>query len=357
MSQTVVEGNVGRGVGIMGGSASIVGCTFEGNLKSSIFVTDNRSSNIHNPVTGLDMYDNMFIQAFKGAAAVDYIRSPNVVMNRPQIAPGFLLAEFTDVAFVSDFDGVLSRSEIRNNRRPRHELLAMQAESAKKNLNIARQGMIQWTTGTGDPKAGLECSIAADQLQDIRICELRAGKVHTGRALHCTLISEVDKMTSIMGIVEDDSGEAVFAAFYDLLPATGVGESTEMCQKMFPKGTTFIIKEPYFKLMANGEFGIRAHRATTAWQQPIVPPALKKGTAVKITGLMKRAELNGRVGVVVAYAPNAAGRWAVKLDPEPEFPEWQPQTITVGQVWWNYVGEHCPERTTMLIRRSNLEPN
>ena len=216
----------------------------------------------------------------------------------------------------------------------------MQEEDVKQLFEIAdatdpgRRTNIDILSTVLDPKANLPCAAHADQLEDIQIKDLRVGSVHEGRALRCTLISDMAKQTAVMGIVEDSCGDAVFAAFYDLIQeadvcsghsfAAGHQRTTlrvgapssvgtlRTCQRLFPRGTTFVIKEPYFKLMKNGEFGIRAHKGNTEWLSPFA-----NGDRVTIVRLQAKCELNGSTGCVIEARPNEKGRWAVQLDPTP----------------------------------------
>ena len=103
MEGAVIQGNGGRGVFATGGSATIVGCTFKGNLKSSLQVTDNGSPNNHVPFTKLNLCDNQFLQAFAGAAAVDYAKTPNIVLKPSMIKPGSPLGNSNGLSLCGRF--------------------------------------------------------------------------------------------------------------------------------------------------------------------------------------------------------------------------------------------------------------
>ena len=78
------------------------------------------------------------------------------------------------------------------------------------------------------------------------------GRKATGRILYGVLCTQPYRMKSVMTVLADGHGEAVFIAFYNV----GATE-TEAWSRIFPKGLRIGIKEPFLKRFADASIGIR----------------------------------------------------------------------------------------------------
>ncbi|XP_057849630.2 methyltransferase FGSG_00040 [Cryptomeria japonica] len=87
-------------------------------------------------------------------------------------------------------------------------------------------------------------SVPLKGLLPIRARELQIDKDHQGRVLFGTLCTDAHRMLGIMTILEDQYGDAVRLAIYNISPST---METESPRKLYPKGSKVAVKQPYFK--------------------------------------------------------------------------------------------------------------
>jgi len=83
-------------------------------------------------------------------------------------------------------------------------------------------------------------------LETINISDLKEGKIHRGRVVFCSVVSDVMVMNSASVLVEDENDVLTPLAIY------GLGDTGEL-----RKGRSIAIKEPFFKVRADGTKGIR----------------------------------------------------------------------------------------------------
>ena len=91
-----------------------------------------------------------------------------------------------------------------------------------------------------------------EELKKIFIKDLRLETNHRGDYLLLRLITHPARMTAIMAIVEDEREDAVLLQLYQqddkkVRPATSILKHNDIV----------IIKEPYFKVIGDGEYGLR----------------------------------------------------------------------------------------------------
>ena len=88
-------------------------------------------------------------------------------------------------------------------------------------------------------------------LKQIFISDLKLGIHHRGRYLLTRCITPPSRMTAIMAIVEDEKEDAIILQLYQQdrkgRPDTSILNS----------GDVLIIKEPFFKVLGDGEYGLR----------------------------------------------------------------------------------------------------
>ena len=96
--------------------------------------------------------------------------------------------------------------------------------------------------------------ISLSNLSECGILQLvpSIGRRATGRILYGVLCTQPCRMKSVMTVLADEHGEAVFIAFYNV----GATE-TDAWSRIFPKGLRIGIKEPFLKRFADASIGIR----------------------------------------------------------------------------------------------------
>lgn len=89
-------------------------------------------------------------------------------------------------------------------------------------------------------------------LKPILIKDLRIATYHRGRHLVTRALTEPEIMTAIMAVVEDERGDAVMLQLYQQ-----PSESDRAASTIVSRDDVFVIKEPYLKVMGDGDFGLR----------------------------------------------------------------------------------------------------
>lgn len=96
-------------------------------------------------------------------------------------------------------------------------------------------------------------SIASlEQLTAIFIEDLRLGVHHRGSDLLIRSITAPNRMTAVMNIVEDEKDDVLMMHLYQQ-----PDESVRPTSSIITLGDTFVIKEPFYKIMGDGEYGLR----------------------------------------------------------------------------------------------------
>lgn len=73
---------------------------------------------------------------------------------------------------------------------------------------------------------------------------------HRGRYLLVRTVTPMDVMTAVMAIVEDEDERVLMLQLYN--QGKDVSQSWDL-----PEGVVIVVKEPYVKVMADGDYGIR----------------------------------------------------------------------------------------------------
>jgi hypothetical protein len=102
------------------------------------------------------------------------------------------------------------------------------------------------------PPAYPPCITPLAELRRASIRDLRLETHHRGTYLMVRVITPPNRMTGIMVLVEDESEHAIMLQIYQQND-----EATRTTKKIVNTGTVMIIKEPFFKVMASGEYGLR----------------------------------------------------------------------------------------------------
>jgi hypothetical protein len=102
------------------------------------------------------------------------------------------------------------------------------------------------------PPSYLPCNTPLAELQRVNIKDLQLETHHRGTYLIVRAIAPPNRMTGILVLVEDECGQTVILQIYQQ-----DDETTRAAHDIVNVGTIMIIKEPFFKVMASGEYGLR----------------------------------------------------------------------------------------------------
>jgi hypothetical protein len=102
------------------------------------------------------------------------------------------------------------------------------------------------------PPAYTPCSSPLCELTKVMIKDLLPETHHRGTYLLLCSITPPDIMTAVMSIAEDEKKDVLMLALHHRVP-----ENERAMEEILGEGTILIVKEPYLKLMSDGDYGIR----------------------------------------------------------------------------------------------------
>lgn len=102
------------------------------------------------------------------------------------------------------------------------------------------------------PEAYLPCTVSVDTLKPLSIGKLRLETHHRGASLLLRTLTPPNRMTGILVLVEDQNRDVTVLQLYQQKD-----EDSRAASDIIGEGSILIIKEPFFKVMASGEYGIR----------------------------------------------------------------------------------------------------
>ncbi|OAL27653.1 hypothetical protein AYO20_09726 [Fonsecaea nubica] len=177
----------------------------------------------------------------------------------------------------------LQEAQSRKGQRP-------QARRSREEITVRfRFSLMMGTAGPGSydkfnlrssfiPPAYPPCTSALAELKKTMIKDLLLETHHRGTYLLLRSITPPAKMNAIMTIVEDESQDVVMLQLY-----YQEGENDCKIEDIAGEGTILIVREPYFKLMSDGEYGLRVdhlsdvtylpaydQRVPNHWQKDII---------------------------------------------------------------------------------------
>lgn len=120
----------------------------------------------------------------------------------------------------------------------------LQAAGASEQYHMIHRSII--------PPAYLPCTTPLAELRQVAIKDLQLEIHHRGTYLLLRSITPPSRMTAIMAIVEDENGDAIMLQLYQQ-----EDEAQRAATDVVNVGTILLVKEPYFKVMADGEYGLR----------------------------------------------------------------------------------------------------
>lgn len=98
-------------------------------------------------------------------------------------------------------------------------------------------------------------------LQKINIADLALETHHRGRYMSLRSVTPPTRMTALMAVVEDEKMDATNLQIFQQEI-----ETEKAALDIFPQGTVCIVREPYFKLTADGNYGLRVdHVSDIQW--------------------------------------------------------------------------------------------
>ena len=103
------------------------------------------------------------------------------------------------------------------------------------------------------PPAYLPCHNPFDQLTKIPIKDLLLETHHRGTYLLLRSVTGADRINAVMAIMEDEHQDVIMIQLYHQGNDNEHGE-----EEILREGSVLAIKEPYFKLMSDGNYGLRA---------------------------------------------------------------------------------------------------
>lgn len=102
------------------------------------------------------------------------------------------------------------------------------------------------------PPAYSPCFRSILDLHKVMIKDLLLETHHREKYVMLRSITPPDRMTAVMAIVEDENGDAIMLQLY-----YQEEENARPAEDILSEGTILIIKEPYLKLMSDGDYGLR----------------------------------------------------------------------------------------------------
>ena len=148
----------------------------------------------------------------------------------------------------------LQEAKMRQGHRPRDRqpkeyayskfMLALASCQDQKHLHMFHSSYL--------PLAYLPCTTPMTQLRPVTIKDLQLETHHRGTYLLLRSLTPPQRMTAIMALMEDKNGDAILLQLYQQ-----EDEDTRAADNIVTVGTILLIKEPYFKLMGDGEYGLR----------------------------------------------------------------------------------------------------
>lgn len=147
------------------------------------------------------------------------------------------------------------------------------------------------------PPAYLPCTTPMSVLRPVAIKDLQLETHHRGTYLLLRSITPPSRMTAIMAIMEDENGDVIMLQLYQQ-----EDEGKRAATDIVNVGTILLIKEPYFKVMGDGEYGLRVDhlsdiihlkrddsRIPKAWQPRLIEIECS-AESLKIKGNQSMAE-------------------------------------------------------------------
>lgn len=188
-----------------------------------------------------------------------------------------------DVSDVPEYLGYLRAHK--QNLKNAQALKGRPAKSQKSKDEILMQFMFRQMMNTKAPASPMKirssflppayppCHTPFSKLKKVMIKNLCLETHHRERYLLMRTVTQADTMTAVMAIVEDEDGGVLMLQLYNQEQELSNAYSLR-------EGTVLVVKEPYVKVMADGDYGIRVDHLSDVWFVPefddLVPLSWRK---------------------------------------------------------------------------------
>ena len=163
----------------------------------------------------------------------------------------------------SEYDGLISRqkktleeAKKRQGQRPRdrkskeHTYTRFMMHLMSQGINVTNSTSMILSSFI--PPSYLPCSTPMTELKPITVNYLQLETHHRGTYLLLRSITPPNRMTAIMAVMEDENGDVILLQLYQQ-----EDERNRAAADIVKVGTILLVKEPYFKVMGDGEYGLR----------------------------------------------------------------------------------------------------
>lgn len=137
----------------------------------------------------------------------------------------------------------------------RFRLMMKQSRAKLQNFNIRTSHI---------PPAYIPCLSPLCDLTKAMIKDLLLETHHRGTYLLLRSITPPDRMNAVMAIVEDEKKNVLMLQLYCQEP-----ENERAAEEILGEGTVLIVKEPYLKLMTDGDYGLRVDHLSDVIHLPM----------------------------------------------------------------------------------------
>jgi hypothetical protein len=100
--------------------------------------------------------------------------------------------------------------------------------------------------------AYLPCTAPLENLKPIAIKDLKLETHHRGRFLLLRAITPPNRMTAVLVLVEDEYSDVTMLQLYQQ-----EHEASRLATDLVDKGSILLVKEPFFKVTASGDYSLR----------------------------------------------------------------------------------------------------
>lgn len=114
------------------------------------------------------------------------------------------------------------------------------------------------------PPAYPPCLSSFRDLTQVMIKDLLLETHHRGKYLLLRSVTPPDRFTAVSAVVEDETKDVITLHLY-----YQEKNNEYAADEILPEGTILIVKEPYFKVMANKDYGIRVDHLSDVVYLPI----------------------------------------------------------------------------------------
>ncbi|KAL6352613.1 hypothetical protein LRP88_13080 [Fusarium phalaenopsidis] len=116
-------------------------------------------------------------------------------------------------------------------------------------------------TATQIPPSYLPCIVPAQDLEPIKITDMRLETHHRGKKVTMRVLTQPDRLLGVVALAEDEHGTAVLLQLYQLPDEALVPQA-----EILTPGMICIVKEPYYKQTTKGRYSVRVdHLGDIIW--------------------------------------------------------------------------------------------